>query len=334
MNVFESAAIFAAGIVSGMTAVVTMRKLRRSRRRAISVDDALLLKYGHWSIAVYEGESLFALKPADGVPNPVIGPADVTDTAALLTADPFLFRHGGKWHLFFEILRRGDERGVIARAESADGRVWSYDSVVLEEGFHLSYPQVFEWDGGIYMVPESAADFSVRLYRAVEFPNRWEHAATLLSGYPFVDPTVFRHGGRWWMLVSTDANNLLNIYHSGDLAHGWQPHPMNPVVKHDPHHARPCGPVLETDGKLYRFAQDCAPEYGVSVFAFEITELTTDTYQERIVDEKPLLTRTGEGWNSHGMHHIDAQFHDGRWIAAVDGKTIHPDTQARPATTR
>ena len=333
MHAFVSAAIFAAGILIGAAAVIAMRKLR-GRRRALSKDDELLRKFGRWSIAICEGASPFALKPAEGVSNPVIGPADVTDTAALLTADPFLFRHEGKWHLFFEVLRRADELGVIARAESVDGRTWSYGGMVLEETFHLSYPQVFEWDGGIYMIPESAADFSVRLYRAVEFPDRWEHAATLLYGYPFADATVFRHAGRWWMFVSTNANNVLNIYHSEDLAHGWRPHALNPVVKNDPHHARPCGRVVEADGKLYRFAQDCAPDYGVSVFAFEITELTTDTYVERIVDEKPLLTRSGSGWNSHGMHHIDAQYHDGRWIAAVDGKTIHPETQARPATTR
>ena len=41
-------------------------------------------------------------------------------------------------------------------------------SIVLAEPFHLSYPYVFEWQGSHYMIPESGAAKSVRLYRASE----------------------------------------------------------------------------------------------------------------------------------------------------------------------
>ena len=323
-----------AGFIAGVLAVLAVRRLRRRLRPQVTETDALLMRYGRWSIAIYEGASPLALAPADACANPVIGPDDITDTEAILVADPFLLRRDNGWHLFFEIMRRRDERGVIGHATSADARDWQYRGVVLEENFHLSYPQVFEWEGECFMVPESAADHAVRLYRAVSFPDRWVCVATLLSGYPFVDATLFRHDGRWWMFVSTDGNNVLNLYHSQDLAHGWQPHPQNPVVKHDPHHARPAGRVIEVDGRLHRFAQDCAPEYGVSVFAFEITELTTSAYAERMVEKSPLLTRSGTGWNSHGMHHIDALPHGGGWIAAVDGKTVLQPAAERPAITR
>jgi hypothetical protein len=158
--------------------------------------------------------------------------------------------------------------------------------------------------------------------------------ATLLSGYAFADPTLFRHRDRWWMFVSTNENDVLNLYHSTHLDHGWQPHPLNPVLWQNPHHARPAGRVIVAGGRLYRFAQDCAPDYGVSVYAFEITELTTLNYVERIVSKDPLLTRSGTGWNSHGMHHIDAHPHDGRWIAAVDGKSSIDDGPRRPWITR
>jgi hypothetical protein len=327
-----------AGLLCGM--VIQKRKpgiLRRLLgvvRPAPPAPDPALQTYGKWSIAIYEGPSPFNLSPAAGTAHPVITTECVTDTDAILVADPFLFRKDGAWHMFFEVMRRADERGVIAHAESADGLSWRYHGIVLEEKFHLSYPQVFEWEGEIFMVPESSADLSVRLYRAVSFPDRWEHAGTLLSGYTFADSTVFRHDGRWWMMVSTNHNDVLNLYHSEHLAHGWQPHPLNPVVRHNPHHARPAGRVVAVEGKLHRFAQDCAPDYGVSVFAFEITELTTTRYAERIVGDKPVLTRSGAGWNSHGMHHIDAWSCDGRWIAAVDGKTTLQDEPRRSAMTR
>jgi hypothetical protein len=58
----------------------------------------------------------------------------------------------------------------------------------------------------------------------------------------------------------------------------------------------------------------------LAVRAFEILELTPERYAERRIGPDPLLAGTGSGWNSHGMHHLDAQhLEDGRWLACVDG---------------
>lgn len=316
-----SGAAFVAGILIQKRQPRPYRRLLDALRPARPPVDPALKTFGKWSIALYEGPTPFELSPAADVSNPVITPEDVSDTDAILVADPFIFRTGGKWFMFFEVMRRDNERGVIACAESADGRDWNYRNMVLSEDFHLSYPQVFEWEGGIYMVPESAGDLSVRLYRAVSFPEKWEHAGNLLSGHAFVDATVFRHGGGWWMFVSTTGNDVLNLYYSDELRRGWQPHPMNPIVRHDAHIARPAGRVIQAGGKLHRFAQDAAPYYGLQVFAFEITELSRETYAEKIVSETPVVTMSGAGWNSAGMHHVDAHPLGDRWIAAVDGKT-------------
>ena len=89
--------------------------------------------------------------------------ADVTDAAASLVADPFMLRHGDTWYMFFEVLESRTNRGSIGLATSPDGFHWQYQQIVLREGFHLSYPCVFWWQGDYYMVPESAKAFSVRL---------------------------------------------------------------------------------------------------------------------------------------------------------------------------
>jgi len=298
-----------------------LRRLLGVLRPAPKAVDHAVQIYGKWSIAIYEGPTPFNLSPAAGFANPVITPESVTDTDAIFVADPILFRKDGAWHMFFELMPRDTERGVIARADSVDGRKWHYRGITLSADFHLSYPHVLEWEGAIYMIPESADDFSVRLYRAESFPEKWEFVGSLLTGHDFADATVFRQDGGWWMFVSNTRNNLLNLYFSDDLTHGWQPHPMNPVVRDDPHHARPAGRVVEVEGKFHRFAQDCAPHYGLRVFAFEITELSRVGYAEKLVSQAPVVGPSGTGWNSLGMHHVDAHFIDGRWIAAVDGKT-------------
>jgi len=222
--------------------------------------------------------------------------------------------------MFFEVLNKKNNQGDIAYAVSVDGKQWNYKKLVIDEEFHLSYPYVFEWDNNYYMIPESSEDFSVRLYKATNFPEKWKYIGKLLSGYRYVDPSIFRYKDKWGMFVSTRDNEALNLYLSNDLLTGWWPHPMNPVVKLDKHFSRPGGRVIVYEDRLYRLTQDCDPSYGIQVFAFEITEISETSYEEILATIKPVVTKTGIGWNAAGMHHVDLHKIDDRWISAVDGR--------------
>ncbi len=96
---------------------------------------------------------------------------------------------------------------------------------------------------------------------------------------------------------------------------------MNPIVELDKNISRPGGRVLIYDGRIYRFTQDDDPSYGIQVFAFEITKLSENSYEEKILSEEPVVKMTGEGWNAAGMHHVDVHKVKDRWIATVDGKS-------------
>lgn len=280
---------------------------------------------GLWSIGVFTGPSPLALRPDAAIPCPAIRREDVTDVPASFVADPFMLRHEGTWHLFFEVLNRRNGRGEIGLATSTDLSTWTYQRIVLAESFHLSYPFVFEWEGACYMIPESHQARSIRLYRADPFPTGWTLVATLLEGQAFSDATLFRHERRWWLFTETSEprrHDTLRLFHSDDLLGAWTEHSASPLVSGNPLVARPAGRVVATDGALLRFAQACAPRYGVSVNAFEITTLTTTAYAERPVAENPVLGGSGVAgaWNASRMHHVDAhQFAPGRWVAAVDG---------------
>jgi hypothetical protein len=101
-------------------------------------------------------------------------------------------------------------------------------------------------------------------------------------------------------------------------------HPQSPIIEGNQHIARPAGRIVNFNGRVIRYAQDCAPIYGTEVRAFEITELTTTNYQEWEVDKCPVLGASGLGWNGLGMHHIDPhQLGDRQWLACVDGWSIN-----------
>jgi hypothetical protein len=286
-----------------------------------------------WSIGIYAGDSPFDLAPVKRAANPVLTHRHVTDIPARFVADPFMLKVGQTWYMFFEVMNRRTTRGEIGLATSADGLEWKYRQIVLVEPFHLSYPCVFEWAGNYYMIPETHKASAVRLYQASKFPTDWSLAATLISGHMFSDASIFRCDGRWWLFVETNPLykfDTLRLYSADELTGPWVEHPSSPVIEGNPHIARPAGRVLVLDDQIIRYTQDCYPVYGTQVRAFEITELSALTYQERPACERPVLTASGRGWNHAGMHHVDAhRLDDGRWLACVDGWVDTTKTQRR-----
>jgi len=278
-----------------------------------------------FSLGLYSGPSFQELKPHPEAGAPLLSLSDVDDHAAALVADPFVYRRGEVWYLFFEVLPKGSDRGVIAYATSGDGLLWRYGGTVLAEPFHLSYPHVFDHGGQTYMLPEAHEAGGVRLYRAERFPDRWVFDRVLVEGGPYVDPTIFRADDRWWLFADGSPEltcDHLHLFHARELEGPWKPHPGNPLKSGDKRYSRPAGPVVEVGSRLYRFAQDCDPLYGLRVFAFEILELSPEAYRERPVSGGAVLEGTGipGSWNSGGMHHIHPlQMDDGTWIAFVDG---------------
>ncbi|PKU24059.1 hypothetical protein [Telmatospirillum siberiense] len=274
-----------------------------------------------WSIGLYAGPGPLAVAPLPGLAGTVMTRDQVSDVPAAFVADPFLIRHGGLWHLFFEVLHHGRRMGEVGWAHSPDAIAWTYGGIVLREPFHLSYPCVFDHGPAVYMVPETLGAGAVRLYRANPFPARWVHVADLVKG-SLADPTPFLFDGCWWMFgcPAPSSHDMLTLFCADDLFGPWHEHPASPLIVGDRTRARPAGRVVAWEGGLYRFAQDCARRYGGGVRAFSVTRLTRTAYAEEEISGSPILEASGAGWNGKGMHHIDAQpLAPGRWIAAVDG---------------
>jgi hypothetical protein len=273
-----------------------------------------------YNIGIYTGSSLKALSEPVGVQNPIFTMEDITDISAETLADPFLFRNGDEWHMFMEVKNRARNLGEIGYAISKDGLLWSYQSIVLREDFHLSYPFVFEYGGEIWMIPETSAKCCVRLYRAVNFPRLWKFEKLLLEGYSYTDASVFQQDGSWWMFVSRNRSEDLLLYFADDLKGPWQLHPKSPILYAKPDMARCAGRPTRLNGRLLRFAQNCEIEYGRAVRVFEVQRLSKIDFQEIEMDESPILYQSGQGWNANGMHHIDIhELSDGSYLAAVDG---------------
>jgi hypothetical protein len=272
-----------------------------------------------FGIAVYQGNSPIQPRPLDTGDYPVLSMSNVSDIRAKFIADPFVIRDGNNWWMFTEVYNLDTDRGEIALAHSSDGYRWDYRQVVLREPFHLSYPFVFKHEDNFFMIPESANDNSVWLYRATSFPTHWVRDTQLLEG-THLDSTLIQYEGRWWIFASDSSMGNLNLFYANDLRGPYRPHAKNPVVKDNKTFARPGGRMIIHDGRLIRYAQQDEPRYGLAVHALEVSKLTPEDYSEQLLNEEAILCGRGRGWNKARMHHIDpVQLDDGSWLFIVDG---------------
>lgn len=209
-------------------------------------------------------------------------------------ADPNVLYRDGAYHVFLEEFLYDRNKGHIAvMTIDEEGR---HDAPVkiIEEPHHLSYPFVFSCNDSLYMVAEACASKAVPLYRCVEFPRKWIFERNLLENVEAVDPTVFCHGGTWYLFAGVAENpgaapmDELFLYYSADPVSGaWHPHPMNPIVS-DVKSARPGGRIIERNGAFYRPSQDCSGCYGSGLNLNRILKLSeTDYKEERVGGIRP-----------------------------------------------
>jgi hypothetical protein len=142
---------------------------------------------------------------------------------------------------------------------------------------------VFHHGGEIFMIPESADNGSVDLWRATRFPFAWTLEKTLFRGR-LVDTTPLFHDGRWYFFttVSEPKGSAVfgALFSAEQLTGEWVRHPSSPICT-DIRRARSAGPIQRLGGRLFRPVQDCSEDYGRRIHVQEILELTPATYRER-----------------------------------------------------
>ena len=225
-------------------------------------------------------------------------------------ADPFLHTRGGRTFCFVEDLVQKTEKGHITALELVGTRIVEH-GVALQEPFHLSFPFLFEYQGELYMCPESCASRQIRVYRCTEFPLKWKLEKTLMDGVSAVDTMLFAKGGSWWMLTNIDeseagdhCSELYLFSADSPLSTTWVPHRQNPILI-DSIGGRNGGLIIDGE-RLLRLGQ-CQgfDQYGQSLRVYEIKEISESRYAEELVAEIKPDFRKG----IVGTHHLST---DGR----------------------
>jgi hypothetical protein len=196
-------------------------------------------------------------------------------------ADPFGLWRDGRLHVFAEAYDYRTRHGVIDwLALTPEGGVTSRETV-LAEPWHLSYPVVMEAEDETWMLPEAWRSGTSWLYRAVDFPRRWERAHVLALDVVPVDATPFLHEGRWWLFYSPAGIDALHAAFADRILGPWRPHPLNPL-RTGTDGSRPGGTPAIVEGGLVLPVQDGSRTYGGAVRPLAIDRLTPDRFEARL----------------------------------------------------
>ncbi|NKB66703.1 MAG: hypothetical protein GKR89_06570 [Candidatus Latescibacteria bacterium] len=234
-------------------------------------------------------------------------------------ADPFIVYQQNRYYVFFEELIFARKRAHLAVMEMDEAGQWTAPVKILQRDYHLSYPFVFVVDGTYYMIPETAANRTVEVYRCEEFPHRWTFYKNLMEGVRAADTTLHQHQGRWWLWTNmaegegtSTRDEVFLFYADHPLSTSWTPHPLNPVVS-DVRWARPAGRLFEREGQLIRPSQDGSVRYGYCLHFNRVTHLSPTQYREEPVhtlgpDWTPDLVGVHTYNHAHRLTLIDGKF--------------------------
>lgn len=227
-----------------------------------------------WGKAFVGGEWKVAYRPRNGQD----GHYQIVDTPkGTWAADPFLYEVNGEHYLFVELYEEKKNKACIAYYKYIDG-VPCFQGKIIEQPYHMSYPCVFEYNGEHYMIPETSANGTIDLYKAVEFPNKWEYWKCLFSGVKYADTTVLK-----W-------NDVYYTVSYRRLQEGWNLDIFNldmaklnmSIVTSKYYAANRCRPAgnFSVGEELIRPAQDCSNRYGESLILYKIECFDDGKFEE------------------------------------------------------
>ncbi|MGA2038488.1 MAG: hypothetical protein ABSH42_04360 [Bryobacteraceae bacterium] len=273
----------------------------------------------HWRLAVRPGAGLI---DSSGPEPDLSGFRWIESPKGRYYADPFMIEERGKSWVFFEDCDYATGRGRITCAEVRKGGITD-PAPVLERPYHLSYPCVFRAGDAMYMIPETASNGTVELYRCVRFPDRWDLEKTLFRAQA-VDTTLWIDDGSYWFFVTLQESRgygtQLWLFHANALTGEWTPHPDSPIST-DVRNSRGAGGIFRHAGKLFRPSQDCSRHYGYSFTLNEIVACDRYRYQER-----PGVT-VNPRW-AGGLVGTHTYSHAGQF-EIIDGCARMPDSVVR-----
>lgn len=239
----------------------------------------------------------------------------ITEYKTEFIADPFLVIEDEIFYIFFE--HKGAGNADIAFLSSTDGKNFEYKGIILDEAFHLSFPQVFKYRDEFFMLPEAKQSGNLILYKARNFPYDWEISDTLIHNKRLEDPALLITDSLN-IISASEVNTLTQFLYSSDSLQGnWVEHKAFKGRRGN--ETRAGGSFIKFDNRYFLPFQNNNMGYGTSLSLYELKGNKTNFHFEKVIPQilEPQLSIE---WFETGMHHLDVEEFNDKYYVVYDGK--------------
>ncbi|MCI8748624.1 MAG: hypothetical protein HFH67_12290 [Lachnospiraceae bacterium] len=213
------------------------------------------------------------------------------------SADPFIFIWNDDIYIFAEVWKYSAGKGAIGYCKwDGEKKKFSRWKIVIQEKFHLSYPNIFIYKDQIMLCPESSGNGEIYLYTAVAFPEQWEKYCILSSEGKFLDTTFLRYSESKNLGVTYEVRGSKEILRIFKISHGKAVFENEEKIRQTSNKMRPGGNFIIEENRIYRVCQLGEPYYGRGIIIKEFS-ICSDGYCE-----KPLKEFTSDNFNVIGLH--------------------------------
>ena len=241
-----------------------------------------LFKQEHWDIGVVAENAKVVPASADFNPIKWLKLRNGSQYAA----DSFCFESNNSNYIVFEDYDYKMKKGIISLTKLDENNRPISIKPILEKPYHLAYPFIFQNNQSTYLIPETAENGTIELYKWNTKNETFVFQQVLLN-VAGVDASIVYYQGRWWVfcgLKDNLPNEKLFIYYSDELTGEYKAHEINPV-KVDPAGSRPAGQFIIKNNVLYRPAQHSVNWYGEKIDWFKVNEFTPISFSEELIGE-------------------------------------------------
>lgn len=178
-------------------------------------------------------------------------------------ADPFVYQKDGNVDIFFELFDINKRKAFLGH-KRLNKREKKIDIIYEFEG-HTSYPCIFDFEGTLYIIPETKADEQLVLLECVDYPDKWIKKSVLMSKTNTVDSTPVKLSGKYKIFLYEE--NTLNIKVSTlslgelDIKNGKVCNVV-PIINYSKSIGRPAGNIIVDNDKMFRVTQLGIKHYG------------------------------------------------------------------------
>lgn len=191
-------------------------------------------------------------------------------------ADPFLFEYQNKKYIFAELYDYIHCRGSLGYCTLDENRRSKWKQIILED-YHLSYPYIVKRGNNIFIIPESGSAQFLYVYKAVQFPDKWEKVKILRENVQYGDTTPFLWKNHPYALtydVKDPEKYRLVMLDLENASHDKM------LPYEDVQFRRPAGKFFVEKKRMIRPAQNCKNDYGEGLVFYECGINSSGEYWE------------------------------------------------------